>query len=347
MTKKFVVSTADVYAYDESENLLFRGITLIDSSIESKINAVEVRGGKSNPLQFIYYTNPELSVKISDCQWSLQFLQSMVGSNVTVGNSVYVEETVVLTSGAGTVVAQPLAQPGDGSVLYGWITDSTGTVGTVVFTGKNFTYGSTSQTVCARFYATNSASQSVTISSKYIPKTVKLVMSAIIASPDVSSTVLGELQVIIPKFSLSGNYMINLKADSVSTSPVDGKALAYRDPSGTSGGCTDSDYFAKVIEIITNANWYDDVVGLSILGDDARSIVNGGATLQLSLRAVTSQGYVFTPINSGITYASSVGAKATIDANGLITSAAAGVTTISATITAKPTVGSAFILTVT
>ena len=345
MTKKFVVSTADVYAYDESENLLFRGITLIDSSIETKINAVEVRGGKSNPLQFLYYTNPDLSIKISDCQWSLDYLANMVGSSVQVGNSVFVEETVALTSGSGSVVGTPLAQPGDGAVLYGWVTDSAGTVATVIFTGQAFTYGSTTQNVCVRYYATSSASRSVTINSKYVPKTVKLVMSAILASPDVSSTILGELQVIVPKFSLSGNFMINLKADSVATTPVDGRALAYRDPTGT-GGCSESDYFAKIIEIVTSANWYDDVVGLSILGDDTRSLAHPG-TLQLSVRAVTSQGYVFTPINSGLTYASSVVGKATINSSGLITTVATGATTISATITAKNTIGASFVLNVT
>jgi len=346
MSKKFVVSTADVYAYDENESLLFRGITLIDSSIETKINPVEVRGGKSNPLQFIYYTNPEMSVKISDCQWSLDYLSNMVGSSVTTGNSVYVEESVLLTvtTGAGVVTGTPLSQPGDSGVLYGWVTDSAGTVATVVFTGQNFTYGTTAQTVCVRYFATSSASRSVTISSKYLPKTVKLVMSAIIASPDVSSTVLGELQVIIPKFSLSGNFMINLKADTVSTSPVDGKALAYRDPSG-SGGCTESDYFAKIIEIITNANWYDDVIGLTFLGDNVRALTHP-STLQTSLRAVTSQGYTFTPISSGITYASTTGATATINSAGLISTVASGATTISATITAKNTIGTAFVLNV-
>lgn len=35
--KKFVVSVADAYGYDENDNLLFRGITLLDSSIATKL----------------------------------------------------------------------------------------------------------------------------------------------------------------------------------------------------------------------------------------------------------------------------------------------------------------------
>ncbi len=45
MTKKFVVSTADVYGYDENENLLFRGITLIDSSIETEKEKLKLSDG--------------------------------------------------------------------------------------------------------------------------------------------------------------------------------------------------------------------------------------------------------------------------------------------------------------
>src|SRR5688572_32128588 len=120
MAKKFVVSTADVFGYDEDENLLFRGITLLDSSITTELGSTDIRGGIGNPLQFIYYHSPNMKIMINDAQWSLDFLASTIGSSVTVGNNVYTEETVVLSTGAGTVVGTPLAQPGDGAVLYGW-----------------------------------------------------------------------------------------------------------------------------------------------------------------------------------------------------------------------------------
>lgn len=344
MAKKFVVSVADVQAMDENENILFKGITLIDSSLEMKLSMSEVKGGKGNALQYIYYHSPDLSIKISDCQWNLQYLSAAMGSSIVVGNNVFVEETIALVSGAGTTTAQPLAQQGDGSVLFGWVTDSANNTGTVVFTGKNFTYGSTSQTVCVRFYALNSASQSVTIPSTVIPKTVKLIMTARLASPDVSSTILGELQVLIPKASLDGNFSINLKADSVSTTAVNMKALAYRDPLGT-GGCTNADYYARVTEIISSALWYSTVTGISILGGD-RNLTHPG-TLQLAVRVVTSDGLVFTPPMADLTFSSSVPAKATIGANtGLITSVATGATVISVTITAATSIDSSFTLTV-
>ena len=32
--KKFLVSTADVYGYDQNDNELFRGVSMLDTSIE-------------------------------------------------------------------------------------------------------------------------------------------------------------------------------------------------------------------------------------------------------------------------------------------------------------------------
>ena len=345
MTKNFVVSTADIFAYDESENLLFRGITLLDSSITTKLAATDVRGGKGSSLQYVYYHSPDMSIVVNDCQWNLDFLANTVGSSINVGNNIYASENVVLTSGSGSVIGTPLAQPGDGAILYGWVTDSAGTVGTVVFTGKAFTYGSTSQTVCVRYYALNSASKQVTITSNFIPKVVKLIMSAQLASPDSASNIIGELQVVIPKASLSGNFTINLKADGVASTQVEMRALAYRDPSGT-GGCSNADYYAKVTEIVTTALWYDNVVSLAILGGD-RSIAHPN-TLQLSVRAITSDGLVFTPPMSGLIFSSGTVGTATIGAStGLITTVAAGTTLIGVTITSKTSIDASFTLTVT
>ena len=45
-TRKFLTSVADVYAYDSSDNILFTGKTLLDSSIEVSLGNAPVRGGR-------------------------------------------------------------------------------------------------------------------------------------------------------------------------------------------------------------------------------------------------------------------------------------------------------------
>ena len=46
INKKFLTSVADVYAYDTSDNILFTGKTLLDSSIEVSLGSAPVRGGR-------------------------------------------------------------------------------------------------------------------------------------------------------------------------------------------------------------------------------------------------------------------------------------------------------------
>ena len=72
--KKFLVSTADVYGYDSNDNLLFVGKTLLDSSIETTLSNTDVRAGKGNQLQYIYYHTAEMNITINEAQFSLEFL---------------------------------------------------------------------------------------------------------------------------------------------------------------------------------------------------------------------------------------------------------------------------------
>jgi hypothetical protein len=330
--KLFVVSVGDVYGYDSSDNLLFRGITLIDSNITVKLTGTDVRGGKNAPLQYVYYHSPDMMFTVSDSQFNLDFLAGTTGQSINVGNNIYVEESVVLSSGAGVVVGTPLSDVSDGVTLYGWVTFPDNSVQTVTFTGKNFTVGSSNQTVCVRYYAANAASRSVTIPSNFIPKEVKLVIDAQLASSDEATNIVGKLQIIVPRATMTGNFTINLKMDSVATTPVELRALAFRDPLG-SGGCSNSDYYAKLIEVIDNATWYSNLIGLSILGGDF-SLGTTLGTRQLSVRAIPANGAAFTPPAADLTWTSGTPGKATVSLHGgLVTGVANGSSLISVTVT--------------
>jgi hypothetical protein len=93
-------------------------------------------------------------------------------------------------------------------------------VTTVTFTGKNFTTGTSNSTVCVRYFALNSSSQSVTVNADFVPKVVKLVFSAQMFSPDETNNLIGELQIIVPRAQLTGNFTLNLKMDGVKFAPL-------------------------------------------------------------------------------------------------------------------------------
>lgn len=344
--KKFLTSVADCYFYDESDNLLAYGKTLLDSSLDVKLASTEVRGGRGNALQYVYYHTGALSVQLNDTQWNLGFLASSVNSSITTGNNVYTEETITLgASGAGTVTGTPLALQ-DGTTLYGWVTQVDGTIERVTFSGSTFasSSGTSGDVVCVRYFALDSASRSITIPANAIPKVGRLVMEAQLNSSDQSSNKIGVVQVIINKCQLSGSFTLSLKSDGVSQTPLTGMALAYTDSS--SAACTNEPVYAKIIEILDSTNWYDDVIGLSIEGGNFA--LSHPDTQNLVVYAIKSNGDApFIPPVADLTFTSGTTGTATVGLHtGSVSTVASGVTLLTAFITAKSAIETSATLTV-
>ena len=338
MVKKFLTSVADVYAYDENDVLLFSAKTLLDSSIETSVGNTDVRAGRGNQLQYVFYNTAEMNINLTDAQFNLDLLANSVGASIATGSNIYVEETVTLgASGAGTVAGTPLVVQGT-NPIYGWLTFEDGTIERVTFTGSNFTsgVGAENDVVCVRYYALDSSARSVTIPSNVVPSIVRLVMVAQLNSSDVATNVIGEVQIIVPKASLTGAFSISMTADGVSSTPLSARALASDELA--TGACTDEPVYAKIIEIITGANWYDNVIALAIQGGDF-TIASG--TKQLVLYAVPQTGAPFIPPDADITWASDTPAVV----SGLVTYVASGTAVVKASITAKATIDANVVVT--
>lgn len=341
--KKFLVSTADCRGYDENDNLLFTGTTMLDTSIEGTLQNTDVRAGKGNQLQYIYYHTAELNITVNDAQFSLPFLALNVGSQVSTGANVWTQETVTLTKGQGIVTATPLAPTN--TTIYGWVTFPDDTVERVTFTGSNFTVTDVNYNgdVCVRFYAYNAAGKQITIYADMLPSVIKLVMDATLASSDSTTNEIGEVQIEVPKASMTGNFTLSMTPDSVSQTPLQVRALATK---GVKGGCDgDRPIYATITEIIYNANWYDNVVALAIEGGDFSLAAEG--TKQLRVFAIPTEGAAFLVDNANLTFATSEESKATVSPTGLVTGVAAGSSTIKATVTDKEEIDANVVVTVT
>lgn len=314
-TKKFLTSVADVYAYDENDNVVFTGKTLLDSSIEVSLGSAPVRGGKGNQLQYIYYHTGEMKFTLTDVQWNLGMLAATVGETLATGDKFYDEESVTLSgSNAGTVSATPLAFTG--TTIYGWATSPLGVTQRVTFTGTAFNVTGTEAVEgsawCVRYYTNNLTSgQYIKIDANMIPKVVKLVMETQLNSADVTTNKIGIVQVIAPKVVLSGAFTISMKADGVSNTPLTGTALAYTPTTGTDA-CTNDPYYATIVEIIDATYWYSNVIALAIEGGDYTVKTGGSATL--SVWAIPDTGAAFKALNSQLTFTSSA-SYVTVGAN--------------------------------
>lgn len=342
--KKFLVSVADVYGYDSSDSLLFVGKTLLDSSIETTLSNTDVRGGRGNQLQYIYYHTAEMNITINETQFSLEFLALNTGTTPETGADMFVEESVTLVNGQGTVqTGTPLKLAT--STIYGWVTKADGSVQRVVFNGSNFDIGdaTNNDTVCVRYFTQVASARQITINADMLPSNIRLVMEAQLCSSDSTTNQIGVVQIIVPKASMTGQFTLSMTADGVSQTPLTVRALASTE--SNEGGCTGGQsIYAKIIERIFNTNWYDNVIGLAFEGGDLA--MHPDDTKTLTVYAIPGDGSAafIAPLDD-ITIASS-DASVTISGN-VATAASAGTATISATINDKPEIDANIIATVT
>lgn len=343
--KKFLTSVADVYGYDNSDNLLFVAKTLLDSSIEVSLGSAPVRGGRGNQLQYIYYHTAEMKFTLTETQWNLEMLGATTGGNFDLGNY-YVQENVTVAASSGSVSQTPLAFE---TLVYGWATSPLGVTQKVTFgAGKGFTVtgAETSGVWCVRYYTANvSAGKSITIKASMIPQVVKLVMETQLNSADVTTNKIGMVQIVIPRGQLSGAFTISMKADGVSNTPLTGTALSYVPVATSTDACNVDSYYAKITEIIDSTNWYDTVYSLSVASGNFSLPV--GSTKTLVVYAVPYTGASFKVANSYLDFTSS-GSTATAGLHtGVITAVASGSSIVTVKITSASTISTTVDATIT
>lgn len=342
--KKFLVSTADVYGYDSNDNLLFVGKTLLDSSIETTLSNTDVRAGKGNQLQYIYYHTAEMNITINEAQFSLEFLALNTGSSIETGANIWTEESVTVTNGAGVVTqGTPLAI--QTQTIYGWVTKEDGTVERVAFNGANFTLADSSYngTVCVRYYTNDAAARKVTVYADMLPSTIRLVMVGTLASSDSTTNQIGTVQIEVPRASMTGAFTLSMTPDAVAQTPLSVRALASTE---TAGGCRGNrPIYATITEKINGAKWYDNVIALAIKGGDFDLKSGDSKTLQVYAIKNDGSAAFLAPVG-GLTFTSSETSKATVE-GGIVSGVTAGSSTIKATITEVPEIDANVVVTVT
>lgn len=337
--KRFLTSVADVYGYDENNQLIFTAKTLLDSSIEVTLGNTEVRGARGNQLQYVYYHSNAMNITLNDTQFNLALLAATTGQSIATGSDVYTEETITLGSGgSGTVTGTPLAVTG--TTVYGWVTQVNGTTERVTFSGSSFasSSGTSGDVVCVRYYVANASARSITIPANVFPKVVRLVMEASLNSGDVSANQIGTVQFIVYKATLSGSFTLSMTSDGVSQTPLTAMALAYSD--ADTAACTNVPVYAKIIEIVDNANWYDNLIAIAIEGGNF-TLNSTNTTKTLVVYGITSNPAEapFIIDNANLSFTSGTTGTCTAGLHtGLITRVAAGSSLISVVVDDKNTI---------
>lgn len=316
-SKDFLVSTADV-AFIVNGMLAFTGTTSLNTSISVSTEDQEITGGKGGKTLYKYKYGRKLSPSIEMADWNLAYIAANVGSTIFEGlRDVFaVAECVTLTGGIGTLKKIPV-----GNV---YVEKADGSTIEVVPNGSVITVGSDDGTVLATYqYSTNV--KRVTVDAESTPMIGELILTA--DKHNNKKGKVGEVQIDIPSFQLSGTFDISLEAGGSTTTTLDGDALAVGGAS-----CSDGSVYAYISEIPSVESTIEvlDIAAtpavITLSADDTQTLsvigIKGGLYSNVSIDIndciITSEDSAIATVSNGIVTA--VGAGTTyinIDYNGI------------------------------
>lgn len=319
-SKDFLVSTADV-AFYHNDALAFTGTTSLNTSISVSMEDQEITGGKGNKLLYKFKYGRKLAPSIEFAEWNLAYIAANVGTAIFTGlKDVFkVAECVTLTSGVGTLSKVPVS----GTKVY--VEKSDGSIAEVTPVNSTITVGDSNDNVKAT-YQYNTNVKRVTVDTESTPYVGRLILTADKHNNAVGKV--GEVQIEVPSFQLSGNFDITLDASGSTTTKIDGDALAVEGSS-----CTDGSVYAYISEISSIGGTVEVV---DIAATPAKLSLGTAKTQQISV--VGLKGGLNAPISidpTTCTYVSDKTATATVSASGLITTVATGTAIITVTYQGK------------
>ena len=316
--KAFLANVMDAFVYS-GDQLLFTSKALTDSSISIGITAEEVRGGKGNKLIGRYFHDSSFGLTLQDALFELGYIAHNVGSQVVTGTSGSLTEEQVVASASGTLSV-------------------TGTTGVTLADGSAIVNG---DTYCVK-YMSEAACDEVVVSADFVPDEVTVVLKGDLYKAsrgnDVStSSIIGHIEVVVPRFQLEGSMEISLSSSGAAQIPFSGQALVTTD---ASAGCEGGGYYAVIRKFETSANWYDNLVAFALEGSDSVTVATN-TTKKLNVYGIFSNGSAKLISSANLKFTTS-GSIGTISDGVLTAASSAGSGTItvecSGTTNPKPSV---------
>lgn len=310
-TKNFLVSTADFALY-YGDILACTGTTNLNTSIDVSMQEQNVNAGKLNKLVYSYKYGRELAVTLEAADWKLEYIAANVGSKITEGLSdVYkIGECVQLTAGIGVLGSTPI---GDVAVEL-----PNGTIATVTpdATSIDLTnYGFNNESVRVT-YQYRRIVKTITIDADTAPSIFKLVLDAEKHNNKLGKV--GSIQIVIPSYQPSGNFTMNFTPDGVTSTNIDGKALAVEGEKCSDGSST----YAYINEFDESATTID-ISDIAVVPAE----ISIGVDETEAISVIGLKGVLYSTIqldNADCEFVSDTPATATVDAAGVVTGVSAG-----------------------
>lgn len=244
-------------------------------------------------------------------EWNLAYIAANVGSSIFEGlRDVFaVSECVTLTNGTGTLQKAPVGKV--------YVEKADGSSVEVTPAGSTITIGSGNETVLVT-YQYNTNVKRVTIDAESAPLVGKLILTA--DKHNNKTGKVGEVQIEVPSFQLSGTFDISLEASGSTTTKLDGDALAVDGAS-----CSDGSVYAYITDIPSAAS----AITISDIAVTP-AVIELAASETMNISVIGIKGGLYSNISidsSECTITSEDTAVATV-VNGTVTGVASGVTYI-------------------
>lgn len=319
--KNFLVSTADFALY-YNDILACTGTTNLNTSIEVSMQEQNVNAGKGNKLVYSYKYGRELSVTLEAADWKLEYLAANVGSKIAEGlsDAYKISECIQITDGVGVLPTTPIGdvavELNSGMIIS--VTPDTTTIDLSKYGVKNESVKAT--------YQYSRITKTIAIDADTAPNVYKLVLDADKHNNQLGK--IGSVQVIVPSYQPSGNFTMNFTPDGVSSTNIDGKALAVEGETCADGSAV----YAYIKE-------FDETEKAMSVTEIAAT----PATISLSatdtsktetISVIGLKGELYSPIkidNADCTFVSDTPATATVSEAGIVTAVAAGSAKITVT----------------
>lgn len=277
--KEFVVSVAD-FAFYINGTLACTGTTNLSSSISVSMQEQAVNAGKGNQKVFSYKYGRELTAELEAADWKLEYIALQSGSQISKGIKDFysLNECVTLVDGIGTIDYTPIQGAKIGVELPNGTFQEVEADGTTI---DLTAFGLTNEKVRVT-YQYNAMSKRITIDAESTPYVGKLILQA--DKHNSRKGKVGTVEIVIPAYSLDGNFDISFTPDGVVSTKLSGTALAVEGDTCSDGGA--------VYAYITEKDNDDAEIGVSdiVIVAPATSI-KVGATMDLSVEGIISSLY--------------------------------------------------------
>lgn len=273
MAKKYFlgsVGKAEAFRKDSNGNLTlaFVSKTLTDSGLNISTSKDDIRAGQGAPVQFSFYHDPSVEITLTDVLWKPEYLTAQLGAEFVTGSEDYITDSVVFTSGEASyskpIHKAPLPCGADYLV---WAAPK----GTDDFELAHYeaeehkiSLAGANGEYCIRYLGPVDNAKQAEINSLIIPEELFLIITAPIFAGDACAAskgkAAGHITFEVPRFQLNGAQEFSMNMSSNQTMSLAGTALAT-----TSGDCdVNGGQLLRIIEVIDNRSWKEDVVGLII-----------------------------------------------------------------------------------